>query len=169
MINACVSHEMRNPLNSIVAHNIEKRHLYMKLVDVFQDILEEIPETSNAGRLVKKCKGIIKKLNEGLKVQESSSFCLQFMVQDMLDFAQIKQGKFRINIEYFDIIQAIKDVMLIQQRKAEDNKTKLFATFVNIKDSVTDSNNFYSSQIETDKQRVMQVLLCLQSNALKFT
>lgn len=31
MINACVSHEMRNPLNSIVAHNIEKKHLYIKL------------------------------------------------------------------------------------------------------------------------------------------
>ena len=31
MINACVSHEMRNPLNSIVAHNIENKHLYIKL------------------------------------------------------------------------------------------------------------------------------------------
>jgi signal transduction histidine kinase len=31
MINACVSHEMRNPLNSIVAHNIEKKHLYIQL------------------------------------------------------------------------------------------------------------------------------------------
>lgn len=34
MINACVSHEMRNPLNSIVAHNIEKKHLYIKLEKV---------------------------------------------------------------------------------------------------------------------------------------
>jgi signal transduction histidine kinase len=28
MINACVSHEMRNPLNSIVAQNLEKIELY---------------------------------------------------------------------------------------------------------------------------------------------
>jgi signal transduction histidine kinase len=35
------------------------------------------------------------------------------MVQDMLDFAQIKQGKFRMNIEKFDIIQAVEEVMLI--------------------------------------------------------
>ena len=28
MINACVSHELRNPLNSIIATNIEKKHLY---------------------------------------------------------------------------------------------------------------------------------------------
>ena len=30
-------------------------------------------------------------------------------------------------------------------------------------------NGFYSPIIETDEQRVMQVLLCLQSNAMKFT
>jgi signal transduction histidine kinase len=28
MINACVSHEMRNPLNSIIAQNIEKQEIY---------------------------------------------------------------------------------------------------------------------------------------------
>jgi hypothetical protein len=32
----------------------------------------------------------------------------------------------------FNVISAIEDVMLIQQRKAEDNKIKLFATFENI-------------------------------------
>jgi signal transduction histidine kinase len=33
MINACVSHELRNPLNSIVAKNAEKLELYIKLED----------------------------------------------------------------------------------------------------------------------------------------
>jgi signal transduction histidine kinase len=31
MINACVSHEMRNPLNSIIAQNIEKREVYLEM------------------------------------------------------------------------------------------------------------------------------------------
>ena len=31
LINACVSHELRNPLNSIMAQNIEKQHLYKEL------------------------------------------------------------------------------------------------------------------------------------------
>jgi signal transduction histidine kinase len=31
LINACVSHELRNPLNSIVAQNTEKFMLYKKL------------------------------------------------------------------------------------------------------------------------------------------
>jgi hypothetical protein len=32
----------------------------------------------------------------------------------------------------FNVISAIEDVMLIQQRKAEDNNIKLYATFENI-------------------------------------
>ena len=31
MINACVSHELRNPLNSIIATNIEMAHLCKQL------------------------------------------------------------------------------------------------------------------------------------------
>ena len=50
----------------------------------------------------------------------------------MLDFAQIKQGKFRINTEKFDIVKAVNDVMIIEQRKASDKNTKLYATFLNI-------------------------------------
>jgi len=34
MINACVSHDLRNPLNSIKAMNIEKRYVY-KLIGEF--------------------------------------------------------------------------------------------------------------------------------------
>jgi signal transduction histidine kinase len=33
MINACVSHELRNPLNSIIAKNLEKEALYQQLKD----------------------------------------------------------------------------------------------------------------------------------------
>lgn len=31
MINATVSHELRNPLNSLIALNVEKKFLYQKL------------------------------------------------------------------------------------------------------------------------------------------
>tara|TARA_B110000285_G_C15057132_1_gene580204 strand:+ start:608 stop:823 length:216 start_codon:yes stop_codon:yes gene_type:complete len=36
MINACVSHELRNPLNSIMAQNIEKQHLYEELFSLLE-------------------------------------------------------------------------------------------------------------------------------------
>ena len=38
MINACVSHELRNPLNSIIAQNIEKYMLYKKLQEILDII-----------------------------------------------------------------------------------------------------------------------------------
>ena len=66
-------------------------------------------------------------------------------------------------------MEAVRDVIIIQQRKAQDNKTNLFATFLNISEEEEDTLGCYSCMVETDKQRVMQVLLCLQSNALKFT
>ena len=47
--------------------------------------------------------------------------------------------------------------MSIQKIKALDNKIKLHSSFEG------------ACMVMTDKQRVMQVLLCLQSNALKFT
>ena len=40
---------------------------------------------------------------------------------------------------------------------------------MNISEDEEDMLGSYSCLVETDKQRVMQVLLCLQSNALKFT
>lgn len=87
MINACVSHEMRNPLNSIVAQNIEKKYLYIDLEKDLSQLKEEVKNNSKAGLLILSCQITLNKLNNGIKVQESSSFCLQFMIQDMLDFS----------------------------------------------------------------------------------
>lgn len=40
VINACVSHELRNPLNSIQAQNILKKHLYAKLKTIKVDKMQ---------------------------------------------------------------------------------------------------------------------------------
>ena len=37
VINACVSHELRNPLNSISAQNVLKKHLYARLKELKVD------------------------------------------------------------------------------------------------------------------------------------
>ena len=34
LLNACVSHELRNPLNSIKARNMEKSYLYNAIVNL---------------------------------------------------------------------------------------------------------------------------------------
>ena len=173
MINACVSHEMRNPLNSVIAQNIEKKEIYNQLNELTL-ALKDGHMTQE--KFLEKHKEMMGKLNSGWKIQYSSANILAFIVQDLLDYAQIKQGKFRKNIQEFNVISAVEDVMLIQQRKAEDNHINFHATFENIKQDgehrdvdlqfLGNSNSF---MVNTDQQRVMQVLLGLQSNALKFT
>jgi signal transduction histidine kinase len=83
MINACVSHEMRNPLNSIVAQNIEKEFVYEELEDTLRYFKATISESSMTiiqQRFFIKCSDIIKKLQNGLKVQKSSANVLAFIV-----------------------------------------------------------------------------------------
>ena len=47
---------------------------------------------------------------------------MSFLIQDLLDYAQIKAGKFRKNIRQFNIKDAIEEVMCVQRLNAKQNK-----------------------------------------------
>jgi signal transduction histidine kinase len=81
---------------------------------------------------VKKTKTLMVRLREGKKVQESSIDFMIFLVHDFLDYAQIKANKFRKQCKPFNIVDTVKRVMSIQQKKADDQGLELFATFENI-------------------------------------
>jgi signal transduction histidine kinase len=49
---------------------------------------------------------------------ESSTYLMTHVVQDLLDFAQIKANKFRKNFKKFDIREAINKIMSYQNIKA---------------------------------------------------
>ena len=74
MINACVSHDLRNPLNSIKAMNIEKKYIY-KLID---KMLEN--EDLTKDDLIKSIKKSILKLVENVTVQEYSCNLMGFTI-----------------------------------------------------------------------------------------
>jgi len=57
---------------------------------------------------------------------------MTYIVQDMLDYAQIKSDNFRKVSQQFDIRQSIEKVMTIQRRKAQDSNLEFTAEFVNI-------------------------------------
>jgi signal transduction histidine kinase len=61
MINACVSHDLRNPLNSIKAINIEKKFIYKMLEDAISN--EEV----TVQELVKHLRTLLNKLKDNLK------------------------------------------------------------------------------------------------------
>ena len=107
MINACVSHELRNPLNSIIAKNIEKGVLYKQLINHISALAVSNRNDEN----YLKCLSIIEELEQGKTVQQNSAMLMNYMIQDLLYFAQIKAGKFRKNIKPFNIRDAIQKVM----------------------------------------------------------
>ena len=80
MINACVSHELRNPLNSIISQNVEKQFLYQELRDNIENL-----KINKYQRM--RLDALLDQLDRGLKVQDSSANIMSFLVQDLLDHA----------------------------------------------------------------------------------
>ena len=93
-------------------------------------------------------------------ISTSSTDIMGFLIQDLLDYAQIKSDKFRTNIDQFNIVDAVKKVMDVQRKQAKDRGIDLISDFQNVVGNPI---------IVCDEQRIKQVLLGLQSNALKFT
>lgn len=91
---------------------------------------------------------------------------LNFCVNDILDLALIKQGKFRKNCCTFSMKEAIEDVIIIQQQKADNLQVSIGYEMVGFVDP---TGRRPEDTVCTDKLRFKQVLLNFQSNALKFT
>ena len=91
VINATVSHEMRNPINSINTLNIKQQETNEKLRLLIERLDIDVPPLQFKSELI----AIHNESAETSKVQKSSSKILCFLVNDILDYAQLKQGKFR--------------------------------------------------------------------------
>ena len=62
---------------------------------------------------------LIERLKEGNKVQESSTNLMKHLIQDLLDYAQIRAGKFRKNLKNFNIKSAVNEIVQMQKKKAQ--------------------------------------------------
>ena len=114
-------------------------------------------------------------MKEGAEVTESSASLMEFIIKNLLDYSLIKHGIFQQHITKFNIMETLEKVMKIQNKAARDKGIELFCSFENI--TKTENSNSpqliqkqsFSPFICTDEQRLMQVLLNLQSNGIKFT
>jgi CheY-like chemotaxis protein len=87
-----------------------------------------------------------------------------FMINDILDYSQISNGILRLNSEYFSVWDIIKDVSKLIKFKA-NTKGLLFKVECNI----NSDENKKIAYIRSDPNPLMQILLNLFGNALKFT
>ena len=111
LINATVSHEMRNPCNSIEAQNIRQAQINSKLKTI---IKEDLAGNKNK-YLRSKLKVVAKEYDKSFEIQNASTKMLKFLVNDILDLAQMRQGKFRKDLHNFDLRKIVKEITLIQK------------------------------------------------------
>jgi signal transduction histidine kinase len=74
--------------------------------------------------------------------------------------SQVRTGNFRKIISTFEVAQPFDEVVSILSYKAKHKQVSVDINFVNLEPDTL---------IRTDKRRIMQVVLNLVSNALKFT
>ena len=111
LINATVSHEMRNPCNSIEGQNISQGLINSKLRAIIKDELLDEKHKQLRGKL----NVIAREFDSSFQIQNASTKMLKFLVNDILDLAQIRSGKFRKDLHNFDIRKIIKEITLIQK------------------------------------------------------
>ena len=97
---------------------------------------------------------------EALAINISSEKLVSFLIEDFLDLAQVRTGNFRKIISTFEASQPFDEVVSILSCKAKHKRVGIEINFENFEPN---------ELIRTDKRRIMQVMLNLLSNALKFT
>lgn len=107
-MNSTVSHEMRNPLNSIHSQIVliegylqEMERLFKKHMGTFSAEDQVLVED------------LVDDLSLSIKICKSSCRLLSFSVEDILALPQLKEGKFRKNLKVSDLKKAVEEVMAI--------------------------------------------------------
>jgi signal transduction histidine kinase len=159
LINSTISHEMRNPLNSI----INQCKIDGVLCQQFQVMMKKYREMIDPS-ILKKLEAFQDQMFKGNEIQTSSSNLLLLNVEDILGFAQLKAGKFTKIIKKFNIKRCIEEIISIQYYQAKSKEIELISEFYNfpIKKNLKsgDSEGQYLL-IESDEKRIKQVLMNL--------
>lgn len=127
-----VTHELRTPLTSIMGY-------------------AEFLEDGIGGRLTSEQIAFVHQLQSGAKR-------LEHLLNDLLDFARLEAGTFRLTLQTSDLDQKIREVASSLLPQALEAQLRLRVTLPDEPLSVT-----------MDGQRIGQVLLNLIGNSIKFT
>jgi len=142
-----VSHELRTPLTAILGFaGIVRR-------DLTRAVIPSIPaEDVRAGSKAKR-------INENLEIIQIEGDRLTRLINDVLDLARIESGRMEWNDKEIDLGRCVEQAVLVMQGAVE--RTKGVALSFDVEDALP--------RVRADRDRIMQVLVNLIGNALKFT
>ncbi|MEL7638323.1 MAG: PAS domain S-box protein [Solidesulfovibrio sp.] len=141
-----VSHEIRTPLTSVLgfAVIIEKR-----LEELFEKLLDDNPRhRRQAGQVM-----------DNLRIIVSEGERLKHLINDVLDLAKLEAGKMAFRSERVDPAAIVRHVMSASAGLLGANKKVSLNTRIEGR----------LPEVLGDRDRIIQVLVNLVSNALKFT
>lgn len=130
---AAVSHELRTPLNAILG---------------FSDILTSGICSNELDEQQSEYVGLIRQSGQHLLS----------VINSMLDLSKIDAGRYELNLEPFDIREAIHNCEAMLSQQAQDNKIVLTTRVAK-----------GHTQLTACRRAVQQVLINLMANAIKFT
>ena len=141
-----VSHELRTPLTSIIGFaEMVKRKFEKSIVNMI-DIQSE------------KNKSDIGKIRRNINIILSEGERLSSLINDLLDISRMESGKAHLNMRGIDMEEIITQVITLIDPIIKD---KLIQVIQSIREPLP--------LIMADKDKLMQVVINLISNAIKFT
>jgi signal transduction histidine kinase len=143
---ATVSHEIRTPLTSIIGFSKLNNSKFIKTI---------LPEINMENKKIKKT---CLQLRDNSDIIVSEAERLSQIVNDMLDISKIAAGKMEYKKQHVDIAETIENSIAAVEALFIEKKLKLVKEIENELPFITG-----------DEDKLMQVLINLFSNAVKFT
>lgn len=128
----------------------------------------------DAQNVIKTTQQIASKMSEVVENKVASSLKVLFiqifsqkmaenLISDLLDLAKLERSQFRVNFEYFNLLDTIYGAFEVMKYNAVLRKVSLRSSLNN------EDHLEFLKQIEGDPNRFMQIFLNIVSNSIKFT
>lgn len=152
-------------LTTFIIHDVTQHKKVEKMKDEFISIVSHelrTPLTSIKGSIGLLTAGVLgtlsDKASEVLKIANNNCNRLSNLINDILDMEKIKAGKMDFEIKEYDLIPIVKESI---------DASLEYAKQYNIEYKIVDSID--SALVKVDKNRLIQVIFNLLSNAAKFS
>jgi len=158
-----VNHEIRNPLNSIIGLvdltilQLEQLFPYSHRTSIIGLDDESYESAINTDSDNTQEKQEILCMRSNLNTAAKSCMLLRHIVNDILDVRRLEEGKLELSYTVFSLDSLFKDITKIMNPKLMEKPHLYF------------NLHYTNKQIRTDKNRLIQLLLNLISNSIKYT